>query len=166
MASFLLGRHSSFKNSSFQKVETKTTNTTTKKQTELEILEKSKESQTPENSINCRPPVNAKINNYVIGYGSLMNKDSRKITVPKANYAFPIIVKGFERLWASRGEKSKATFLLAVPNTGYLMNAIYYKADASDISATDLREATYCRVKVPTKDITPLGIKSLPQGDF
>ncbi|MDE5014448.1 gamma-glutamylcyclotransferase, partial [Francisella tularensis subsp. holarctica] len=49
---------------------------------------------------------------------------------------------------------------------GYARNAIYYKADAKDISATDLREASYCRVKIPRQDIVPLGIKSLPKGDF
>ncbi|AJI47002.1 gamma-glutamylcyclotransferase [Francisella philomiragia] len=135
-------------------------------QSELRILEQSKLSQTPENSLNCRPEVSSKRNNYVIGYGSLMNKDSRQITVPEATYAAPIIVSGFERLWASRGDKSHATFLLAVPNKGYVMNAIYYQANASDISATDLREASYCRVKIPHKDIVPLGIKSLPKGDY
>ncbi|MBK2357760.1 gamma-glutamylcyclotransferase ChaC [Francisella hispaniensis] len=153
-ASFLLG-----KKSGFNKAESI-------HESELKILEQSKLSQTPEDSLNCRPEVNPNKDNYVIGYGSLMNKDSRQITVPNATYAAPILVSGFERLWASRGEKSRATFLLAVPNKGYAMNAIYYKADAKDISATDLREASYCRVKIPRKDIVPLGIKSLPKGDF
>ncbi|WP_150466423.1 gamma-glutamylcyclotransferase family protein [Francisella sp. SYW-9] len=135
-------------------------------ESELQILEQNKLSQTPENTQNCRPNVSSKKKNYVIGYGSLMNKASRQITVPDATYAAPVLVSGFERLWASRGEKSHATFLLAVPNQGYAMNAIYYKASASDISATDLREASYCRVKVPRKDIVPLGVKSLPKGDF
>ena len=38
-----------------------------------------------------------------------MNKNSRQITVPNATYAAPILVSGFERLWASRGEKSRTT---------------------------------------------------------
>ena len=133
---------------------------------ELKTLQAKYESQTPENSINCRPGVSSKKNNFVIGYGSLMNKDSRKITVPSAEYAAPILVKNFERVWASRGNKSKATFLLGIPNKGYLMNAIYYKAKASDIAATDLREASYCRVKIPSNDLLPLGVKSLPKGDY
>lgn len=133
---------------------------------EIKILKENLESQTPEDSIDCRPGVSSKRNNYVIGYGSLMNKDSRNITVPDATYAAPILVKNFERIWASRGNKSKATFLLGIPNKGYVMNAIYYKAKASDISATDLREASYCRVKIPRKDLLPLGVKSLPKGDY
>lgn len=133
---------------------------------ELKELQQKYESQTPENTINCRPGVSSKRDNYVIGYGSLMNKDSRQITVPQATYAAPVLVKNFERLWASRGNKSRATFLLAVPNKDYTMNAIYYKASASDIAATDLREASYCRVKIPNKDIIPLGVKSLPKGDY
>ncbi|KEI35538.1 hypothetical protein FRA_33c05310 [Francisella sp. W12-1067] len=136
------------------------------RENELKILEKGKVSQTPENSINCRPGINTKVDNYVIGYGSLMNKDSRGLTIPNSEYAPPVLVNGFERIWASRGEKSRATFLLAIPNKGYTMNAIYYKASANDILATDLREASYCRVKIPRKDILPLGVKSLPKGNF
>lgn len=135
-------------------------------ETELKELQQKYESQTPENTIDCRPGVSSKRDNYVIGYGSLMNKDSRQITVPQATYAAPVLVKNFERIWASRGNKSRATFLLAIPNKGYTMNAIYYKASANDISATDLREASYCRVKIPRKDIIPLGVKSLPKGDY
>lgn len=133
---------------------------------ELKELTENLKSQTPEDSINCRPGVDSKRSNYVVGYGSLMNKDSRKITVPDATYAAPILVKNFERIWASRGNKSKATFLLAIPNKGYVMNAIYYKSTANEISATDLREASYCRVKIPSKDLLPLGVKSLPKGDY
>ncbi|MFC4891778.1 gamma-glutamylcyclotransferase family protein [Pseudofrancisella aestuarii] len=122
--------------------------------------------KTPETTRNCRPAVKSSRDNYVIGYGSLMNKDSRMITVPDAKFAAPILVSNFERVWASRGTKSNATYLLAIPNDGYLMNAIYYPSSAEDIQATDLREASYCRVKVPRKDILPLGIKSLPKGDY
>ncbi|MDE4940558.1 gamma-glutamylcyclotransferase, partial [Francisella tularensis subsp. holarctica] len=75
-------------------------------ESELRILEQSKLSQSPEDSLNCRPEVNPNKDNSVIGYGSLMNKDSRQITVPNATYAAPILVSSFERLWASRGEKS------------------------------------------------------------
>lgn len=135
-------------------------------ESEMQILAENKKSQTPENTVNCRPGVSSKHINYVVGYGSLMNKDSRTITVPEAKYASPVLVKNFERIWASRGNKSGATFLLAVPNKGYVMNAIYYESKASDISATDLRESSYCRVKIPRKDLLPLGVKSLPKGDY
>lgn len=153
-ASFILGRN------------TGETQASKAHQTELEKLQEKYQSQTPENTKDCRPEVDSKVNNYVVGYGSLMNKQSRQITVPNATFAAPVLVNGFERLWASRGYKSKATFLLAIPNKGYAMNAIYYESSAKEISATDLRESSYCRVKIPRKDLVPLGIKSLPKGDF
>ncbi|MDE4961721.1 gamma-glutamylcyclotransferase, partial [Francisella tularensis subsp. holarctica] len=77
------------------------------------ILEQSKLSKTPEDCLYCLTEVNPNKDNYVIGYGSIMNKDSRQITVPNATYAAQILVSSFERLWASRGEKSRATLLLA-----------------------------------------------------
>ena len=122
--------------------------------------------QTPETTINCRPGINPNNDNYVIGYGSLINRESREITLPNVKYAAPVMVYGYERMWASRGQKSKATFLLAVPNEGYSMNAIYYKATPADITATDLRESPYCRVIIKRKELLPLGIKSLPRGDY
>ena len=133
---------------------------------ELKTLQEKYEPENTKKLRDCRPGVNSKHTNFVVGYGSLMNKNSRKITVPEAEYASPVLVKNFERIWASRGQKSGATFLLAIPNEGYVMNAIYYKAKANDIAATDLREASYCRVKIPSKDLLPLGVKSLPKGDY
>ncbi|MDE4978193.1 gamma-glutamylcyclotransferase, partial [Francisella tularensis subsp. holarctica] len=55
---------------------------------------------------------------------------------------------------------------LAFQYKGYEINSIYFKDYAKFISATDLRDASYCRVKIPLKDIVPLGIKSLPKCDF
>lgn len=153
ISGFLLGKKSS--NSDLKQ-----------KVNELQILQDNKSVQTPETTINCRPGINNKANNYVIGYGSLMNKDSRTITVPDAKYAAPVLVSGFERLWASRGTKSGATYLLAVPNNNYLMNAVYYKSSTNGIISTDLRESSYCRVRVPRKDILPLGVRSLPKGNY
>ena len=137
-----------------------------KHENEIKTLQEKYDAQNTKPQKNCRPGVNSKHTNFVIGYGSLMNKDSRRITVPEAEYASPILVKNFERIWASRGNKSGATFLLAIPNKDYVMNAIYYKSKATDIAATDLREASYCRVKIPSKDLLPLGVKSLPKGDY
>ncbi len=135
-------------------------------ESELQILKENKISQTPKESKNCRPGINSKKTNYVVGYGSLMNKDSRKITVQSAEYAAPVLVKNFERIWASHGNKSKATFLLGIPNKGYVMNAIYYKSTSKEIASTDLREESYCRIKIQRKDLIPLGIKSLPEGEY
>ncbi|MDE5004941.1 gamma-glutamylcyclotransferase, partial [Francisella tularensis subsp. holarctica] len=79
-ARFLLGNKSVFNNAE------------SSHESELRILEHSKLSQTPEDSLNCRPEVNPNKDNYLIGYGSLMNKDSRQITDPNATYAAPILV--------------------------------------------------------------------------
>ncbi len=121
---------------------------------------------TQEKKENCRPSVDKDAKNFVVGYGSLMNKESRMITVPDAAFAAPVLVKNYERIWASRGTKSKATYLLAVPQKDYIMNAIYYPTKADDILSTDLREASYCRVKIDDKDLIPVGINRLPKGNY
>src|SRR5262245_54298450 len=41
---------------------------------------------------------------YIIGYGSLMQDDSRKRTTPQALPAHPVEISGYRRGWFSRGE--------------------------------------------------------------
>ena len=49
--------------------------------------------------------------NYIIGYGSLMDKESRTRTNKSALVAKPILIKGFERTWGHNGGMYKITFL-------------------------------------------------------
>ena len=48
--------------------------------------------------------------NYIIGYGSLMDKESRIRTNKSAFVVKPILIKGFERLGDFMGECTKLLF--------------------------------------------------------
>jgi hypothetical protein len=41
---------------------------------------------------------------YVIGYGSLMQDESRKRTSPQASPAHPVEIRGYRRGWFARSE--------------------------------------------------------------
>ena len=52
--------------------------------------------------------------NYIIGYGSLMDKESRIRTNKSAFVVKPILIKGFERTWGLHGGMYKITFLTII----------------------------------------------------
>ncbi|KEI34813.1 hypothetical protein FRA_45c13260 [Francisella sp. W12-1067] len=115
----------------------------------------------------CHPPIDGSKQNFIIGYGSLVNDKSRQRTNPEAVNAYPIEVKNFKRIWGLRATGSfKGTFLLAVPSTGSTLNAVYYLTNEKAVEATDKRESDYCRYKVPSTDVEALGLKNLQQGDY
>tara|TARA_E500000178_G_C16697205_1_gene606496 strand:- start:74 stop:691 length:618 start_codon:yes stop_codon:yes gene_type:complete len=102
----------------------------------------------------------------MIGYGSLMNSESRKRTNPEAKYVFPVLVNGFKRLWGIGSDEYGITFLTIVKSKGSIFNGAYYKTDYNNIIATDNREQGYCRIKVDKDKIKPLGLDKIPKGDY
>ena len=48
--------------------------------------------------------------NYIIGYGSLMQASSRIRTDPHAQQAYPVEVKGFERVWGFMADITRLRF--------------------------------------------------------
>jgi hypothetical protein len=115
---------------------------------------------------NCRPTINSSQNNYMIGYGSLINDQSRLTTNPRAKYAYPLMLHGFKRVWGVHGGHYKTTFLTIIPSDTSSLNAIYYPVNNNDILATDAREKSYCRVAVDKNNIKVIGTPSLPTGQF
>lgn len=59
----------------------------------------------------CHPSINSSENNYIIGYGSLMNNASRSQTNPDVTLLLPIKVKGFIRDWSAASSDYKIIFL-------------------------------------------------------
>lgn len=117
-------------------------------------------------ALNCRPSLFNKTQNYIIGYGSLMQANSRQRTNPKANVVYPIMINSFMRAWGIHGDTYKTTFLTVLKHRGSSLNAVYYPADASEVKKTDMRERGYCRYKVKPKQIKALGSIKLPEGNF
>ncbi|MBL60561.1 MAG: gamma-glutamylcyclotransferase [Candidatus Pelagibacter sp.] len=92
--------------------------------------------------------------NYVIGYGSLMEKESRIRTNKKAKKVKPLIIKNFKREWGQRSEFYKITFLTLSEHAGSQLNAVYYPLSIKEIKKLDQREKGYCRVLVKKKNIS------------
>ena len=97
--------------------------------------------------------------NYIIGYGSLMDKESRIRTNKSAFVVKPILIKGFERTWGLQGGMYKITFLTIIKKENSAVNAVYYPVSIKDLNKTDKRESGYCRVKVEGKDLSFYGKK-------
>ena len=114
----------------------------------------------------CHPEVLQQDNNYMIGYGSLMQKQSRRVTHPNARYVYPIEVKGFKRVWGIHGNNYKTTFLTLVKDKKAFLNAVYYPVGDYDILEADEREMGYCRILVPKSNIEALGLKDIPEGKY
>jgi hypothetical protein len=95
---------------------------------------------------------------YVVGYGSLMQQESRRRTSPDAGPAHPIELHGYKRGWFSRGRAVglSTTYLGVIPERSSRLNAVMYQVDEREVLATDARELSYCRTAVPSSQISTL----------
>lgn len=100
----------------------------------------------------CNPPGDPQLTHYIVGYGSLMETESRQRTTPETQEVYPVLVRGFERLWGVRGSAFvPTTFLGAIANPQKSLNGITYPLkNTADLLATDQREGGYCRRQVPS----------------
>ena len=114
----------------------------------------------------CHPDISSAQQNFMIGYGSLMQAESRQRTNPEVIDVYPIEMSGYERRWGLNGGKYKTTFLTIIRESGSNLNAVYYPVEEGDIKASDQRELAYCRVQVSKNDLSPLGLRSLPEGVY
>lgn len=95
---------------------------------------------------------------YIIGYGSLMQDESRKRTTPNANIAYPVKVNGYQRGWFTKGSGVgfSTTFLGVVQSKESALNAVIYLIDVTEITTTDKREFSYCRLAVEPENYSLL----------
>jgi hypothetical protein len=103
--------------------------------------------------------------NYIFGYGSLIEDESRMRTTPSARYAWPANVGGIRRGWWARGDKSglTTTYLGALDDLRSACNGVIYPVSAQEIAATDQREsAGYKRCEIPFGQIVMLDGRSQP----
>lgn len=109
-------------------------------------------------AIECNVAPDATRPQYVIGYGSLMQDESRKRTSPQAGPAHPIELEGYRRGWFSRGSPIgfSTTFLGLVQDAASRLNAVIYQVDVAELAPTDQRERSYCRASVARARIKPL----------
>lgn len=98
----------------------------------------------------CNAAPDPKQAQYIIGYGSLMQNESRQRSVPNADTAYPVLVKGYRRGWLAKGPGVgfDTTYLGAVPDQNGRFNAVLYQISPDDIPVMDKREFFYCRLAV------------------
>lgn len=92
---------------------------------------------------------------YIVGYGSLMQDESRTRTSPQAGPAHPLELKGYRRGWFARPEAVgfSTTYLGVLQDRESHLNAVIYQVDPAELIATDKREVSYCRTSVATSDV-------------
>jgi len=103
--------------------------------------------------------------NFIFGYGSLIEDESRQRTTPSARDAWPATVSGIRRGWWARGAESglTTTFLGAIADPGAECNGVIYKVSAEELAATDRREsAGYQRCAIDIDKITMLDGRKEP----
>lgn len=120
-------------------------------------------------ALGCRPPANTQLPQFIVGYGSLMQEESKRTDSKEVGVNVPVELKGFERGWIEHSEDKHfgTTYLGVKINPNAKINAVYFKLNApTDINNYDQREDTYCRVAVSQNAIQPLAGKSLPKGQY
>lgn len=96
----------------------------------------------------CHPKIDLTLPQYIIGYWSLIDEQSKRKTDPNAEESFPVSIKGYQRRWRVHGNLPglNATFLSIVENHSASFNGIIYKVSHPNaIKQYDKRERTYCR---------------------
>ena len=88
----------------------------------------------------------------VLGYGSLLSKDSRERYSNIFTKGIPVTVNGFERAWVTRSESEAQTYVGAVPKAEAALNAQLIPASLNP--ALQAREKDYRFVRVKSHSIT------------
>lgn len=106
---------------------------------------------------------------YLFGYGSLVESQSRAMTWPSAIYAAPALVKGIKRGWFDQtgGPSLSTTYLGAVPAKAATCNGVLFPVTPAALESYDQREVGYKREKIDPSALTMLdGSPNAPDGDL
>lgn len=99
----------------------------------------------------------------VLGYGSLLSKDSRERFSNIHTTSLPVTVQGFERAWVTRSIQEKQTYVGAVAKSNSQLNAQLIPTDINP--SLKEREKDYRFTKVNLHDIAfvNVGLDNLRQ---
>jgi hypothetical protein len=108
--------------------------------------------------------------NFIFGYGSLIETESRESTEGHRTVAIPVRVSaalGFVRAWVDRCTCGFTALGLRRPRVGEIattINGVIFPVQMGrDMAAYDAREAGYARVSVPLALIEAVGWQRLPE---
>jgi hypothetical protein len=106
--------------------------------------------------------------NFLFGYGSLINTASRDATAARPVHAIPVRISasfGFVRAWVDRSATGFTALGLRKPvagESGMTVNGVLYPVDSADMGLFDQREAGYARVDVPLNAIESVSWQQIP----
>jgi hypothetical protein len=113
----------------------------------------------------CHPFIHFWENQFIIGYGSLLNESSKKKTSLDVGPNRPIFLKNHQRVWNIHIHNK--TYLGIKANQSHQLSAVFFPLPFHQVHRFDQREKFYCRISIATKDISPISNnKLLPKGQF
>ena len=91
---------------------------------------------------------------YIIGYGSLITKESR-FNTGQTGKCMPVTIKNYCRSWTARiNNKGKRYTAVSIHHSpGSIINAVITEIKSSELSKYDRREINYSRVLIPASNI-------------
>ena len=91
---------------------------------------------------------------YIIGYGSLITKESR-FNTGQTGKCMPVTIKNYCRSWTARiNNKGKRYTAVSIHHSpGSIINAVITEIKSSELSNYDRREINYSRVLIPASNI-------------
>jgi cation transport regulator ChaC len=106
---------------------------------------------------------------YIFGYGSLVQRQSRMGTAAGAEFAYPVIVRGVSRGWFDQtgGPSWNPTYLGAVLEKDSVCNGVIFPVASAEFAAYGEREVGYQLTKIDPSQITMLdGSQTVPEADI
>lgn len=106
---------------------------------------------------------------YIFGYGSLVQRQSRMGTSAGAEFAYPVIVRGVSRGWFDQtgGPSWNPTYLGAVLEKDSVCNGVIFPVASAEFAAYGEREVGYQLTKIDPSQITMLdGSQTVPEADI
>lgn len=106
---------------------------------------------------------------YIFGYGSLIERESRMSTWPRAEYALPAVARGIARGWFDQiaVPSWSPTYLGAVPDPAAECNGVLFPVMPAEFNSFVERETGYELMKLDKSHVTMLdGSSTPPDGDI
>jgi hypothetical protein len=120
----------------------------------------------PNEVIGATKPTRAQ---YIFGYGSLIERQSRMATWASAEFASPVVVKGIARGWFDQTDVPSwsPTYLGGIADDRAECNGVIFRVTPAELDSYIQRETGYRPTKIDPSQITMLdGNSTAPDGDI
>ena len=102
--------------------------------------------------------------NYIFGYGSLIDTHNRSLTLPHSREIYPVTIKNFQRQWNVRSNLRSFTVLGVTPQSGHECTGLIFPVSPEELEELDFRERSYQRQTIfPSNILSFSQKKNIPQ---